>query len=76
VTKAQAWWEERSDEPFPDNCEEFMFLKDSLAEPKTIMVVKDGKFDRIVECIFAADDEPYSETENTFDSDQTIELPF
>ncbi len=52
VTKAEKWWEERSEEPFPETCEEFMFLKDDLLEPARILVVKDGKFDRIVESIF------------------------
>jgi len=53
VNKARDWWEKRSDEPFPETVDEFMFLADSLLEPAGVLVVKDGKYDRVTECRFA-----------------------
>lgn len=47
VEKATAWWEERSDEPFPASVDEFMFLSETLSEPTAILVVKEGRFDKI-----------------------------
>lgn len=55
VSKAKAWWQERTDEPFPETVEEFLFLADSLAQPAQIIVVKDGKYDRIIDYHFVED---------------------
>lgn len=55
VDKARGWWEHRTDEPFPVTVDEFMFLKDELMEPKKIMVIMEGKWGRVVECMI--DDE-------------------
>jgi len=48
VQKARRWWEERSDEPFPDTVEEALFLADSLNQPTFISVDQNGKYPRIV----------------------------
>lgn len=53
VDKARDWWETRTDEPFPSSVEEFIFLSESLARPTHVAVVEDGKFNRVVECMFA-----------------------
>lgn len=75
VEKARSWWEDRSDEPFPDTCEEFLFLKEELAEPVKITVVKDGKFDRITKYTFAETD--YSMDEMKFEDFSTGDkVPF
>ena len=48
VTKAKTWWEERSDEPFPDTVEEALFMAESLNVPEQIQVVREGRYDRVV----------------------------
>lgn len=53
VDKARDWWEARTEEPFPSSVEEFIFLSDSLVWPTHVAVVEDGKFNRVVECMFA-----------------------
>jgi hypothetical protein len=53
VQKAKDWWEQRTNEPFPETCEEFLFLADTLISPAEIIVVREGKFDRVTECRFA-----------------------
>ena len=52
VEKARAWWKERSDEPFPETVDEFMFLSGSLREPTMIKTQDEGKFVRIVSFSF------------------------
>lgn len=52
VEKARVWWEKRSDEPFPENCEEFIFLADELLQPAVVMVTKEGKYSRVTGCKF------------------------
>lgn len=52
VSKARDWWEDRSDEPFPDSVDEFMFLADSLIQPASVVVVQDGKYYRVKKCKF------------------------
>lgn len=52
VTKARQWWERRSDEPFPETVQEFMFLSDSLLMPRYISVVSEGRFEKVVEASF------------------------
>jgi len=47
VEKAEAWWEERTAEPFPVDVEEFMFLKDELMEPAKIVVQKKGQYGEV-----------------------------
>jgi len=56
ISKAELWWEERTDEFFPDTVDEFLFLSGQLAEPIEIEVVKDGRFDRITGYKFYEDD--------------------
>lgn len=53
VERAKEWWQARSDEPFPETVEEFMFLSDSLSQPAAISVVKDGRFNRVTDYVFA-----------------------
>lgn len=80
VEKARNWWEERTEEPFPETCDEFHFLAKQLMEPVEIEVVKDGKYDRITACSFAdelydeADPADYGEPMHVFDCDG--EVPF
>ena len=47
VAKAEAWWAERTDEDFPSSVEEFIFLSGCLATPLQVLVVKDGKYNRV-----------------------------
>ena len=70
VQKARAWWAERSGEPFPETVEEFLFLSDTLREPRWIGVVKDGRYERVVEVKF--DDEE----EAAFRLHDVDEVPF
>jgi len=85
VEKARGWWADRSDEPFPATVDEFMFLSGSLSEPAQIMVVKDGRFDRIVESKFEQDEDsedvfttykPYSEMTAEEMNKLSEEIPF
>jgi DNA repair protein RadD len=82
VTKAQDWWQARCDEPFPANCEEFMFLKDELIEPGKIIVLRQPKqMDKVVKCLFTETGDyeydnaalPESEIES---NDISTEVPF
>jgi len=52
VEKAKTWWAERTDEPFPETVDEFMFLADQLLQPAAILVVKEGKYNRVIGCKF------------------------
>lgn len=52
VTKAEKWWAERSMEPFPQTVDEFMFLCDELEMPVEVLVVTEGKYDRVMGCSF------------------------
>ncbi len=52
VIKAREWWKDRSEEPFPETVEEFMFLSDSLLAPTSVMVILEGKFQRVTGCRF------------------------
>lgn len=56
VEKARQWWDDRSEEPFPDSVEEFMFLAEELLTPSVVWVVREGKFDRVTRCDFAETD--------------------
>ena len=47
VAKAEAWWAERTDEDFPSSVEEFIFLSGCLATPLQVLVVEDGKYNRV-----------------------------
>lgn len=50
VNQARAWWEERTNEPFPETVEEFLFLSDTLMQPARIITVKEGKYHRVIDC--------------------------
>jgi DNA repair protein RadD len=52
VQKARDWWDQRTEEPFPQTCEEFIFLADNLMQPAVVIVVKEGKYDRITDVKF------------------------
>lgn len=52
VDKARDWWEDRSDEPFPDSVDEFMFLADTLIQPTSVVVVQEGKYYKVKRCNF------------------------
>lgn len=69
VEKAKSWWAERSDEPFPETVDEFLFLSDSIIKPARIHVIKDGKYDRIVNYDWA-------ETDSAIIQEQTDDIPF
>ena len=58
VERAKEWWEERTTEPFPVTLEEAFFLADTLATPKRITVVRDGKYSKIVGYDFDGDAVP------------------
>jgi DNA repair protein RadD len=69
VEKARIWWEKRSPEPFPGSVDEALFVSDTISRPSAIRVQKEGRFDKVVECVFGevASLDPY------FSSD---EVPF
>ena len=48
VEKARTWWEEMSDEPFPDSVEEAVFLSESINCPTSIEVQKEGRFFKVL----------------------------
>lgn len=78
VEKARTWWAVRSDEPFPETVEEFMFLSGSLKTPSRIETQDEGKFVRIVSYSFD-DKKELDEEENPYFSknDNSEELiPF
>lgn len=70
VEKARAWWAARSGEPFPESIEEFMFLSDSLLMPRWISVVKEGRFEKVVDVAF----DEFGELPSGFPRDE--EVPF
>jgi DNA repair protein RadD len=78
VTKAQAWWQERCDEPFPATCEEFIFLSEELITPGKIMVLRQPKqMDKVVKCLFAeTGDYPVFTEKEIESSDFSDEIPF
>jgi len=57
VERAEAWWRERTSEPFPASMEEAFFLADTLAKPKRIKVVREGKYSKIVDYDFDGEEE-------------------
>lgn len=61
VDKARDWWEDRSDEPFPDSVDEFMFLEDTLIKPASVVVVKEGKYYKVKKCKFVEHGDLYEE---------------
>jgi DNA repair protein RadD len=71
VNKARDWWAERTDEPFPETVEEFMFLCDELDEPVQVEVIEEGRFKKVTRCIFKSDDDLYDEVEVTENIDIT-----
>lgn len=52
VAKARDWWAKRSGEPFPESVEEFLFLCDTLLMPRWVSVVKEGRYERVVDAKF------------------------
>ena len=84
VTKAKEWWEQRTDEPFPDSCDEFMFLSDELIKPFRIMVLKQPKqMDKVIDSWFVeyedmTEEEFYDEVfdDGCIDDGISIDVPF
>ena len=48
VKKSRGFWNNRTDEEFPDSVEEALFLADELAKPTRILVDENGKFPEIL----------------------------
>jgi DNA repair protein RadD len=75
VEKARSWWEDRTDESFPETVEEFMFLKDELMEPARITILRKGKFAEVTKCHFVELGDIVPE-DIVYDDGFSAEVPF
>jgi len=79
VEKAEAWWEERTVEPFPDNVDQFLFLVDEIMEPKKIVVQKKGKYGEVIGYLFDEYGDLNTDTkedDNVYDDGISEDVPF
>jgi DNA repair protein RadD len=57
--KAERWWSERSTAAIPESVDDALVCWDSVVQPRRITVMKQGRWDRIVDYVF--DEEPPEE---------------